>query len=231
MIDERNDDPDLPELSILFGQYSTGRTTRRGVLAGVGRLTGAAAAAMLVEIFEHKQAVAATGGNQTDGPNLVRMSLREMSDRLEVQQNLWDYCNAVDLQNWDALDQVFTPDVQDIYGPNTKTLADAKAFLESSLPTNFSGYYHMMQNMRIEVAGDTAESHTRCLNPMMRQPENGQLQADFHLIWYHWAHIRTSAGWRISGRLRSSDDPRGIHWSTGRFPSDQLGPPLERQPR
>ncbi|HLG87561.1 MAG TPA: nuclear transport factor 2 family protein [Alphaproteobacteria bacterium] len=184
-------------------------------------IAGATAAATLLSIFDDR--LARTAGASAEA--IVRMSLREMSDRLEIQQNLWDYCNAVDLQNWDALDEVFTPDASNIYGPSMPTLADAKAFLKASLPTNFSGYYHMMQNMWIAVDGDRAESYTRCLNPMTRLPKDGQVQTDFHLIWYHWTHVRIDGKWRISGRAQAQNGPKGIHWSAPPAPAGRHGPP------
>jgi hypothetical protein len=38
------------------------------------------------------------------------LSLGEVSDRLEIQQLLVDYSNAIDLRRFDDLDEVFTPD-------------------------------------------------------------------------------------------------------------------------
>ncbi len=38
------------------------------------------------------------------------LSLREISDRLEIQQLLVDYSTAVDNRRFDVLDKVFTPD-------------------------------------------------------------------------------------------------------------------------
>ena len=38
------------------------------------------------------------------------MDIQEISDRLEIQQVLIDYCHAIDDFDWDALDRVFTPD-------------------------------------------------------------------------------------------------------------------------
>ena len=38
------------------------------------------------------------------------LSQQEISDRLEIQDLLTAYCDAIDSQNWDALDDIFTPD-------------------------------------------------------------------------------------------------------------------------
>ena len=38
------------------------------------------------------------------------MSMQEMSDRLEIQDLLTRYSYAVDEHDWDAFDEIFTPD-------------------------------------------------------------------------------------------------------------------------
>lgn len=58
------------------------------------------------------------------------LSLREISDRLEIQDLLSRYSFAIDERNWDALDDVFTPDAVIDYseaGGAKGTLAQIKA--------------------------------------------------------------------------------------------------------
>ena len=38
------------------------------------------------------------------------MTLDELSDRQEIQELMVEYCYAIDTRNWEALDDVFTPD-------------------------------------------------------------------------------------------------------------------------
>ncbi len=40
----------------------------------------------------------------------MTMSLQEISDRLEIQELLVDYTQAIDRRQWDGLDDVFTAD-------------------------------------------------------------------------------------------------------------------------
>ena len=40
----------------------------------------------------------------------MTMTLQEISDRFEIQELFVDYTQAIDRRNWDALDDVFTPD-------------------------------------------------------------------------------------------------------------------------
>ena len=38
------------------------------------------------------------------------MNLQEISDRMEIQDLMVDYCYAVDHRDWDAFERLFTPD-------------------------------------------------------------------------------------------------------------------------
>ncbi|HLG87559.1 MAG TPA: nuclear transport factor 2 family protein [Alphaproteobacteria bacterium] len=157
-----------------------------------------------------------------------------MSDRLEVQKNIWDYANAVDFLDFAIFDTLFLPGAKLRYGETDLTVAQAKKWLEDKLTVPpLKSYYHMMGSMWIKVRGDIAESLTRCFNPMEFAQPNGQASLWFNGIWYHWKHMRTSAGWRIAG---SWDGPSGLpggrvpgrplDWYTPDFPADQQGPPL-----
>ncbi|MGR7003390.1 nuclear transport factor 2 family protein [Yinghuangia aomiensis] len=44
------------------------------------------------------------------------LSLQEISDRLEIQDLMVRYSHAVDTQQWDVLDTVFTPDAHRLLG-------------------------------------------------------------------------------------------------------------------
>ena len=64
------------------------------------------------------------------------MDVQEISDRLELQQLLVDYCHAIDDFDWDALDRVFTPDAIIDYSEMVPFRGDreqAKAFLAASM--------------------------------------------------------------------------------------------------
>ena len=164
------------------------------------------------------------------------LTLREMSDRLEIQGNIWDYANAIDFLDFATFDRLFVPDAKLRYGELEMTVVEAKRWLEEKLTVPpLRSYYHMMGSMWIEVLGDVAESLTRCFNPMTFAQEDGQISLWLNGIWYHWKHRRTSAGWRIAGVW---DGPSGLpggrvpahplDWRTPDFPADRQGPPLPR---
>jgi hypothetical protein len=129
------------------------------------------------------------------------LSLEEISDRLEIQQLMIDYSNAIDQKRFDDLDRVFTPDAYIDYrvtGGIDGRFGEVKAWLKEVLP-NFPAYYHMLGNVDIRVSGDTASSRTICFNPMVFNAEEQQIL--FVGIWYVDEFIRTEQGWRMNKRV------------------------------
>ena len=62
----------------------------------------------------------------------MTMSLQEISDRMEIQDLLVSYSYALEAHNWDALDDVFTPDALIDYSEehgSTGDLATTKQFM------------------------------------------------------------------------------------------------------
>jgi hypothetical protein len=100
---------DSDEIATLYACYRSGALSRRELLEGIAGITGAAAAAAMLTTLE-------THGPEVE-PNLALAAcIAEMSDRLEIQGNVWDFSNAIDLQAWDMLDHVFTLDAEMAYG-------------------------------------------------------------------------------------------------------------------
>lgn len=129
------------------------------------------------------------------------LSLEEISDRLEIQQLLFDYSTAIDQRRFDDLDAVFTPDAYIDYrvaGGIAGHFPEIKAWLQEVLP-NFPAYYHMLGNVDVRVTGDTATSRAICFNPMLMGGEQEQIY--FVGIWYVDEFIRTAQGWRMSKRV------------------------------
>lgn len=215
-------------LIALLEQRRERRLDRRAFLERLGRITGGVAAASLLAVALERQE--ATAAASLSSAEWVMLSLREISDRLEIQQNLWDYANAVDLQEFDALDAVFTPDARLSYGSRELSLGEAKTWLREALTgPGVQGYFHMMGAVSIELRGDTAESRTRCFNPMEFAQKDGQIRLWLNGIWYHWQHVRTPQGWRIARRLPPETHMRrAFGWSTPPFPTAAREPPVRR---
>jgi SnoaL-like domain len=131
------------------------------------------------------------------------LSLQEISDRLEIQQLMIEYSSAIDLRDYDRLDNVFTPDAYIDYramGGIDGRYPEIKAWLKPALGV-FPHYCHMIGNMAITVTGDTASARTICFNPMEAKLAEGKTQVMFLGLWYVDKFVRTPNGWRISERV------------------------------
>ncbi|CAH0990193.1 hypothetical protein SIN8267_00285 [Sinobacterium norvegicum] len=129
------------------------------------------------------------------------LSLQEMSDRLELQALVVDYATAIDEQDFDALDEIFTEDASIDYtamGGIAGNLTEIKQFLTQAMPF-FTAFQHLNGNHKLEVTGDTATGKVMCLNPMVVPVEEGE-QVMFLGLWYIDKYRRTKDGWRISER-------------------------------
>jgi hypothetical protein len=132
------------------------------------------------------------------------MSLQEISDRLEIQDLLARYSFAIDDSNFDALDDVFTPDATIDYaetGGAKGSYPQIKAWLKIAL-SRFEKYQHMVATQQLTLDGDKAKSRTILFNPMTYNPEGkpDTGQVFFIGLWYRDEFVRTPAGWRISSR-------------------------------
>lgn len=140
-------------------------------------------------------------------------SQQELSDRLEIQDQITAYSYAIDLHNWDELDDIFTTDAMLDFtatGGERGTLAELKPWLDKSLNL-FSGHQHLMGNTRVRFGadGDTATSQTMCLNPMPLVHDNAQ-QLVLVGIWYADEWVRTADGWRIAERVQQKGFLHGL---------------------
>jgi SnoaL-like protein len=132
------------------------------------------------------------------------LSLKEISDRFEIQQLLIDYSTAIDTQKFDDLDRVFTPDAYIDYremGGIDGRFPEVKAWLAETLPKIFSAHAHMLGNFDVRIDGDTASSRTFCFNPMVFAGDANQVM--FCGLWYDDEFVRTADGWRMTRRVEA----------------------------
>lgn len=129
------------------------------------------------------------------------LSLEEMSDRLEIQDLITRYAYAIDEQDWDGLDRVFTADAVIDYtelGGAKGSLSETKAYLAQAMPT-FPAFQHLSTTTRIDIDGDSARTKTILFNPMVMNHE-GEERVFFIGLWYNDELVRTADGWRIKHR-------------------------------
>ena len=130
-------------------------------------------------------------------------SLEEISDRLEIQDLLVAYSHAIDSRDWDALDEVFTPDALIDYsamGGSRGDLTTTKEFLRTAME-RFSSFQHLVATSKVTLHGDRAEGRTICHNPMVMDDGKGGTRVLVCGLWYRDRFVRTSDGWRISERV------------------------------
>ena len=137
----------------------------------------------------------------------MTMSIQEISDRLEIQDLMVRYSYAIDNRDWDALDDVFTPDAHidySVFGGSVGNLAETKEFLAGAMPM-FTTLQHMVSGTTLTFHGDadapdSADAKTQCHNPMtMGDTENPDLMVCG--LWYVDKLARTADGWRIEERV------------------------------
>jgi 3-phenylpropionate/cinnamic acid dioxygenase small subunit len=130
------------------------------------------------------------------------MSLREVADRLAIQDLLTLYAEMVDTRNWTLLDRVFTPDAQLDYTSTGGVAGDARtvmAWLDRALepwPVNL----HCITNVQIVFDDDGATSKAAFHAPMATG-ELGSQYAITNAGYYEDLLVATPEGWRIRERV------------------------------
>ncbi|MDO3636917.1 nuclear transport factor 2 family protein [Mycolicibacterium arseniciresistens] len=134
------------------------------------------------------------------------LSQAEISDRLEIQQLLITYSEAIDRRRFDELDEVFVPDAYIDYratGGIDGRYPEVKTWLADVLPKFFSGYAHMLGLPAIKLGGDLGEdratARTFCFNPMVFAGERPTTMLIG--LWYEDEFVRADPGWRMSRRV------------------------------
>ena len=133
------------------------------------------------------------------------LDIQEISDRLEIQDLLARYTDAIDRRDWDALDAIFTTDAWIDYrsvGGAAGNLAEIKKFLDDSFKL-FESTQHLLGSSVVNIAGDEATARTICHNPMVFK---GGRDPSLLVcgIWYRDRLVRTADGWRIAERVEES---------------------------
>ena len=134
----------------------------------------------------------------------MTMSLQEISDRLEIQELLVRYSHSVDTRDWDAYENVFTPDAfidYTCFGGPAGDPKEIRAFLEMAMP-NFSSFQHMIANTVLDfVDTDHVKGRTICHNPMVMDLGDDKTHVMYFGLWYVDDIVRTADGWRIAKRV------------------------------
>jgi 3-phenylpropionate/cinnamic acid dioxygenase small subunit len=133
----------------------------------------------------------------------MAMTLKEISDRIEIDDLLIRYTVAIDEKDWNLLDTVYTPDALIDYttsGGIKGEYPEVRAWLAKALAP-FTMTQHLISNSVIELDGDTATGRTMVFNPMGTDDGRGGLNMFYVGAWYEDKLVRTADGWRIAERF------------------------------
>ena len=130
------------------------------------------------------------------------ISQQEISDRIEIQDLLVQYCYAVDDRNWDQYRQVFTDDaiIDDTNTGGIKSnVEDHITYMQKALSKILLSQ-HTISTSLINIIGDKATVRTHCSCPMKVDLGNNNTQIFFQGLWYYDDLVRTPEGWKIKER-------------------------------
>jgi hypothetical protein len=126
------------------------------------------------------------------------LDLQTISDRLEIDDLLTTYTQAVDTRDWALLDTVFTPDAKIDYtasGGIAGPCDEVRAWLAATLPM-FTGMQHLLGQKHVVLEGDSAHVRAYFYNPMsIDQPGGSRFHLDVAGVYVHDL-VRTTDGWR-----------------------------------
>jgi 3-phenylpropionate/cinnamic acid dioxygenase small subunit len=132
----------------------------------------------------------------------MALSLQELSDRIEINDLLIRYTQAIDQKDWKLLDTVFTPDAELDYvssGGIEGRYPEVRAWLEKALAI-FPVTLHYVTNSEVTLRGDAASARTAVYNPMFFKNPDESMHHFAVGAYYVDELVRTKQGWRIAKR-------------------------------
>jgi ketosteroid isomerase-like protein len=133
---------------------------------------------------------AATAGARSPDP---------AADRAAIVQLTIDYCWALDTHDWEALRDVFTPDVVGHLGAGGQQGCDQIIERVSSVLEPLDDSQHMVTSHQVRIDGDTATS--RCYLHAQHVRHAAEGGPNYVVAGrYEDRFVRTDAGWRIAER-------------------------------
>jgi len=133
----------------------------------------------------------------------MTLSLQEISDRLEIQDLVYEYSAIIDQKRFEDLRTVFTEDAYIDYsalgGPGGGL--DVIIGFLNQVMVMFPNHQHLNANVQTTVEGDIATGRVMCFNPQEIAMPDGKTHIFMCGLWYVDEYRRTEAGWRISRRV------------------------------
>ena len=135
-------------------------------------------------------------------PSDLERRVRAIEDRLEIEDVIIRYANAVDFQDDELLESCFTDDATASFagvpaGPGGAAIV---AFLVSLRGAPVIGSTHRFGNVVVTLRGDEADVQSRAVVYGVRgEPLSLRMRG----ITYHDRFVRTADGWRIARRVHA----------------------------
>lgn len=129
----------------------------------------------------------------------TRLSAEDVAHRMEIDDLLTRYTIAVDDEDFDLLDTVFTPDAILDYssagGPRAP-YPEVKAWLAKALSSGSPVRMHMLGNKQVVIEGRTAKVRAYFFNPFVKEAYDGGVEYSLGGGYYNHRLLLTDYGWR-----------------------------------
>jgi uncharacterized protein (TIGR02246 family) len=125
-------------------------------------------------------------------------------DEWALYQLACKYARAVDSNDPDALDEVFTPDAVLEKGAAKWTGLDEIKKIPPGIPLRYLKTFHAVHNQTSRIDGDTAACETYSIAHNVMKKDGATVVHDM-AIRYMDRCVRTVQGWRIRHRLLITD--------------------------
>jgi hypothetical protein len=133
--------------------------------------------------------------------------VRELSDRLEIDDLLTRYATAVDSREWMLLDTVFTPDAVLDYrsaGGIRGSYPEVRTWLSEVLLL-FTWTQHLVVNRAVTLDNGAGTARSKSV---FHNPNQMLVKEEPWLFvvggWYHDRLVRRPEGWRITHRVEET---------------------------
>jgi SnoaL-like domain len=131
------------------------------------------------------------------------MDLKQLTDRVEIEELLVRYSRALDLRQFGELEGIFTPDAEFDAGGlgHPHGAAAIREMIEGTL-TGLDATQHLLGKSIVEFGadGDSAEVRTYLISQHIREAAPGPVKHYFLGGEYADRVVRTPEGWRIAYR-------------------------------
>jgi hypothetical protein len=134
------------------------------------------------------------------------MDVKEIADRIEIDELLTRYATAVDGKDWRLYESCFTPDAFIDYtsaGGIKGSVREVSDWLAKVMPV-FAMTQHLVTNRSITLHGDMATGRSYFFNPLGLADGRGGVTLYFDGGYYNDKLVRTEQGWRIAERVEES---------------------------